>query len=601
MALQFIPQQDDGAILGFECHLVAQETPFPDDIREYEKDQTAIGLIEEHLQSRDDFELVDNIESLEHVEPPRTPAKKRRDEPPVFSARSRSESPFKPPIGALSNLVDASASPTIVVDTTDHIQLWNRAVGEFLNIPAQSVLGSEITHLLVTNFHATWKRWREKLLRSPDGSILKPKILLPLIKKDASVVMSNVRLSKINLFGDDYLVIALMPGEKKEDKADREESVKGVQRVAAADSNVDALADLQRHYKNVRLQFSQIAETLADNVSKIYLESLRNDESKKRYASIKRIADISAYIDRNLAYFTQEKKLNFAPTDINYIVGEINVRLQQFLPVNVELKANFEKSLNKVSADQDMLVHALGAICKNAIDAMPGGGVLTLETAMDESTDNVLIAINDTGIGFSNNVRKRLFEPFFSTKRSGMGKGLGLAAVYGIISAHHGSLTVENKPGEGTTVKVLLPAIVDNEEKQKVYEEEPSSHKGFVLVIDDEMDIAEATAMTLTREGYFVITSTSCSDGVAMFEMYRDEIDVVVIDNRLGESSGLECARQILNIDADAQFVFYSGADDDFELTGFIKKSGAGWLRKPFKTKELIAQIEKQLVDRKIE
>ena len=603
VTLQFIPQQAGELLLGFECQLVAQHSPQLDKVQEYEKDQTAIGLIAEQRGESDDFELVDNLHDFDVYQKPHAPKKEYAAAGGKLTDAAAREKANRSNMTSLSCLLDASATPMFLVDEKDRIQLWNGAMAALLDLPAKAVLKKNVSILLVANIQTTWQRWRTNLLKSQPGAVLKPKVLLPLIKKDKTVAMSAVELSKIDLFGKKYLAAALKPDAEMAADTESSELIAGNETPvpeAEAGASPESLAVLQRHYKNVRAQFSHIAESLAANVSNTYLQSLQNDESKKRYVSIKRIADVSAYIDRNLAYFTQDVKPTLRPVDVNYIIGEISERLQQFLPLNIELQANFAEPLGKVSADQDMLVHALGSICKNAIDAMPGGGVLAIETTKDADAKHVLVAIRDTGVGFSQKEKSRLMQPFQTSKRSSLGKGLGLAAAYGIIKAHLGDLTVEHQAGGGTIVTVSLPAVSERAAEQQHESEPAPQHKGFILVIDDDIDLAEATAMTLTRDGYLVITSTSCSDGLSMFEMYRDEIDIIVIDNLLGESTGLQCAKQILSVDSDAQFVFYSGADDDFELAGFIKSSGAGWLKKPFKTKELVEQIEKQLLAKNV-
>jgi signal transduction histidine kinase/CheY-like chemotaxis protein/PAS domain-containing protein len=602
--LQFIPQENEGVTFGFECHLIAHQTPFLKDVQEYERDQTAIGLIEESSQDNDEFELPGHYEDFVPEDLSASLKEEKNEARISLQSLSKGEQLFKSPITMLSHFLNASETPTVVIDSNNRIQLWNSALMGSLNIETKLLQKADVTSLLVTNIHSTWQRWRERMLQAPDGAVLKPKVLLPLIKTDGSVLMSSVRLRKVDLFGSVYLILTLADTatESISREADADVATGGVvsQNI---ESKIDfnSIAGIQQHYKNVRSQFSQLAEILAENVSHIYLESLQNEESKKRYAAIKRIADVSAYIERNLSYFTQESKPTLAPTDVNYIIGEIRDRLQQFLPININLQSNLDESLNMISADQDMLVHALGTICKNAIDAMPGGGTLDIQTKMDKSGENVIIMVSDSGSGISNTSRDQLMLPFFSTKKKSLGKGLGLAAAYGIVKAHAGELFIETQSDKGTTIVATFPALIDKDQAAGDTGKDSSSHKGFVLVIDDEIDIAEATATALTRDGYFVITSSSCADGLAMFEMYRDEIDVVVIDNLLRESTGLACAEKILECDENTHFVFYSGADDDFKLAGYIKRSGSGWLQKPFKIKELIVQIENQLAIKNID
>jgi len=386
--------------------------------------------------------------------------------------------------------------------------------------------------------------------------------------------------------------------EKIEDLAEEIEGV--VNDISESPQSNDRLGLLQDMYKQVRLQFSQMSDILLDNVTKMYPDSVRNKESKQRYAVIKRIADMCAYIDLNLSYFTQEKPVDLKSTDINYIVGELSFRLRQFLPDKIQLITKFDKNLPNVSADPDVLVHAFGMICKNSIDAMPEGGTLTLQTyktipKSKERNPMVVVKMMDTGSGLDTFGREHLFEPFNSSPKNSMGKGLGLAAAFGIVKSHNGVIDVQPGKDGGTGVTLKFPIVAEKNESSNAPDDKKRKFKGTVLVIDDNIEVAEGTAKMASRAGYHALTATTCADGERQVEKHKSTMDVVIIDNNLDECSGRECAQILLKINPDIKLIFYSGADDDFELFRYINRIGAGWLKKPFESKELAAAIEKVL------
>ncbi len=597
VTLQFIPQKTGDTFLGFECHLVAVQSLKLEDVQEYERDQTAIGLIAENREEDGDFELPGHIELSAQKGTPAAERAAAREVPQAKKGAGKRESGSHQPWYVFSHLLNVTESPMLITTADGLVQFWNSPFARLLGYDSNQLQNVDFKTLVIANMHSTWRRWQMRLLKAPDGAVLKPKVLLPLVKKDASIVMTTARLSKINIAGKNYIVLSLSPAKSDPGSQSFNDAVvQSGEASRGASTDILALEALQKHYISVRKQFAQIAETLFKNISSAYIESLQNEESKKRYLAVKRIADICAQIDRNLSYFTEEISPNLTSTDINYIVKKIKARLQHFLPISIELQTSLDRTLPRIMADQDMLVHALGTVCKNAIDAMPGGGVLTIETQWDEVGLEIIIGIRDTGSGFDRDLKKQLMTPFYTTKRDSLGRGLGLAAAFGIFNAHGGTLTLRNMPDGGALATIALPARAEEKPVLSSNDEDAAKRKGFILVIDDEMDLAEATAMALTRDGYFVITSTSCPDGLSMFEMYRDEIDIIVIDNHLIGATGLECAKKICELDENAQFVFYSGADDDNELARFIKETGSGWLPKPFKTQELIAEIERRLV-----
>jgi CheY-like chemotaxis protein len=204
----------------------------------------------------------------------------------------------------------------------------------------------------------------------------------------------------------------------------------------------------------------------------------------------------------------------------------------------------------------------------------------------------ISIIIRDAGIGLTESVRTHLFEPFFSSK-SRIGAGLGLSAAYGIVKSHGGSISITDTPGQGVTVTISLPVM-------QAAQRDEMQPKGYVLIVDDEQEIAEATAMTLRREGYAVFTSTSCQDAFRLFEQVGAKIDLIILDNQLGSTKGTSCAQELLSRAPHLPILFYSGADDDLELMAFIKNIGAGWLKKPFSSHELLSHINSLIVKKKV-
>ena len=164
VTLQFIPQQAGDLLIGFECQLVAQQTPQLDNVQEYEKDQTAIGLIAERRGESDEFELGDNLHDFDIYQKSRAPQKKYHGVGGKPSDGAEMEKSTPSALAGISHLLDASATPMFLVDAADRIQFWNGAMTNILGLPAKSVLKKDVSNFLVTNIKTTWQRWRAKLL-----------------------------------------------------------------------------------------------------------------------------------------------------------------------------------------------------------------------------------------------------------------------------------------------------------------------------------------------------------------------------------------------------------------------------------------------------
>jgi iron only hydrogenase large subunit-like protein len=170
----------------------------------------------------------------------------------------------------------------------------------------------------------------------------------------------------------------------------------------------------------------------------------------------------STKLVRSLLDFSRQSVPEFWEVDINEIIDRsYDLGIHSAEMQNVEVTKELSKKLPKITADFGQIQQVCTNLIMNAIQAMPGGGVLTIRTLMEG--ENVLIEISDTGTGISPENMKKIFTPFFTTKRNKKGVGLGLAISYGIVQRHHGRIEIQTKEGEGTTFRVYLP--VNHEEE----------------------------------------------------------------------------------------------------------------------------------------
>ncbi len=178
----------------------------------------------------------------------------------------------------------------------------------------------------------------------------------------------------------------------------------------------------------------------------------------------------------------------------------------------------------------------------NAVDAMVDGGTLRIRTGLDDARSSVVLKVSDTGIGMSDEVRRRCLEPFFTTKGE-RGTGLGLATTYGIIRRHGGSIGIESEPGKGTTFTIHLPVRPERTAASRDTEVGAPSRPLRVLAVDDEPVPLEVVVELLTGDGHAVQTATNGRDALQKFQ--AGWFDVVVTDMAMPEMSGVDLAFSI--------------------------------------------------------
>jgi CheY-like chemotaxis protein len=190
----------------------------------------------------------------------------------------------------------------------------------------------------------------------------------------------------------------------------------------------------------------------------------------------------------------------------------------------------------------------------NAVDAMPGGGAISIVTRSDN--DAVEISVTDNGIGMSDEVRRRIFEPFFTTKGA-KGTGLGLAMVYGIVSRHEGSVTVESKEGVGTTFAIRLPVGRGGPGPVMVSSSAGVDGGKRVLLIDDDESVLETLADALREARHEVVVASTGADGLE--RLRADRFDLVITDLGMPGMSGWEVARAVKALCPDTGVVLVTG------------------------------------------
>ncbi|MDH7488838.1 MAG: GAF domain-containing protein [Anaerolineae bacterium] len=341
--------------------------------------------------------------------------------------------------------------------------------------------------------------------------------------------------------------------------------------LAVAIQNARLYEDLQRAYEQLRLSqdeamraerlraLGQMASGIAHDFNNVltpvlgYLElALEHpnmpDEARSDVERARRGALAASSIVARLREFYRPRDATepFVPVDLNRVIGEaVDLTRPRWRDIPQEQGVVIDMRLElgpspRVQGDPAALRDLLTNLIANAVDAMPDGGTITIRTQTDGGS--VLLSVSDTGVGMTEEVRRRAFEPFFSTKGS-QGTGLGLSICYGIVQRHGGSIDLQSERGKGTTVFVRLPISGDT---LPIGGDEtlPALPPLTILLVDDEESVRAVVERMLTRAGHKVVTAGGGPEGIAEIQKRKPgEIDVVITDLGMPQVTGREVAR----------------------------------------------------------
>ena len=334
----------------------------------------------------------------------------------------------------------------------------------------------------------------------------------------------------------------------------------------------------------------------------------KEDELTKNYANqILVLSEKAANLTHGLLAFSRKQIISPRPVDINEIIKRVEKILTRVIGETIELKTHlFDKALI-VNADSIQIEQILINLATNARDAMPNGGSLSISTGQTEIDNKfinthgygdvgkyALLSVSDTGAGIDEEAKKKIFEPFYTTKEVGKGTGLGLSIAYGIIKQHNGYINVESEIGKGTTFSIYLPLTeesVDKETPTTTTTTIPIGGTETVLLSEDEAAVRTVTKSLLEEFGYKVIEAVNGEDAVTKFKENKDEIQLLVFDVIMPKKNGIEAYEEIKKMKNDIKILFLTGyAKDIIEAKGISEKD-ATFVSKPVSPNEFLKKL----------
>jgi PAS domain S-box-containing protein len=503
----------------------------------------------------------------------------------------------------LGALLNAGPDAMLVIDEAGLIVLANVQARKLFDYRREELIGRRV-ELLVPIADSRYRPHATGMPmvgRRRDGSEFLTEISMSTIATDAGLLVSAVvRDATARIEGEAELVRVnrKAEGRRLEAEADRitAEGEKEVAERVRLEAEVDReLLEAQLHQSQRMESLGQLAGGVAhdfNNLLGVILnyaafvgEELTRaaatpagsqwEEPLNDVKQIELAAGRGALLTRQLLSFARREVVQARALDLNIAIRRMEHILRRTIGEQIELVISLAANLPMIVADPGQIEQIVLNLAINARDAMPMGGILSIDTAMRDITENentvrliplgsyVSFRVSDTGVGMSEEVRDHAFEPFFTTKSSGEGSGLGLATVYGIVSQSGGYTKLLSEEGVGTSITILLPAAeqeaVRDDITGRVNDLGVLGGTETILVTDDEDEQREVAKRILTRNGYTVLTASSGAHAIECAASHVGPIDLLLTDVIMPQMQGPTVAREVKVLRPDIRVLFMSG------------------------------------------
>lgn len=329
--------------------------------------------------------------------------------------------------------------------------------------------------------------------------------------------------------------------------------------------------------------------------------NIKQDKIAITASIIKKLTKNAANALSKISNFLNVEIKSFKPIDLQKILDELIDIFKYCMPKNIQLKYERFSKNNFILGDYNTLLQAFINMVLNAIEAMPNGGTITINTTNTTESDKDLkpieilqIRISDTGLGIPNEIKNNIFSPYFSSKNI-PGTGLGLSVVYNAILNHNGSITFDSQPQKGTTFIISLPVVKDIPETK---EEEEKGSKEKILIISENSIEREIIKRILIKYNYDAYTAIDSYDAVESLKITKPSI--IIMESNLTRVSAEDTFDKIIEVFPEANILLYTGLILDEKTTNLILKGVKSVLYKPLDIKELLATIKSTLGESEI-
>jgi CheY-like chemotaxis protein len=358
--------------------------------------------------------------------------------------------------------------------------------------------------------------------------------------------------------------------------------------------------------------FNNLLTGILGNASFARLDIPANSPAQASLEQVELAAQRAADLCKQMLAYSGKGRFVVQQLDLSQLVRETGDLLQISISKTCALKYALAEGLPAISADATQVRQIIMNLVINASEAIGDrSGVISIATGVMHADrdylteahlspnipegEYVFLEVSDNGIGMSGETRARIFDPFFTTKFTG--RGLGLAAVLGIVRGHHGALKVYSEPGRGTTFKLLLPRVEGPAEAVPGQPAPMAAWRGAgaILVVDDEETVRATTRRMLERIGFEVLLAANGAEALEIYHREAAKVAGVLLDLTMPQLDGNATFTELRRLDPGVHVLLMSGFNEQDAVHRFAGKGLAGFIQKPFKPETLYAKLQEIL------
>jgi CheY-like chemotaxis protein len=353
--------------------------------------------------------------------------------------------------------------------------------------------------------------------------------------------------------------------------------------------------------------FNNLLTAMACETELALLRLAPDDPARKHLREIERVGERGAALARQLLAFSGRQVLQPKVVHLNSLLSDLDDELRRVLGDSIELRMDLDPDLDRVSVDPVQMQQAVLNLISNARDVLPQGGQVTLETRTIEVRPGnlthplrfkpgryVQLKVTDSGPGMAEEVRRRVFEPFFSTKQGTEVAGLGLSTTYGIVTQSGGQIVADGEPGKGSRFLIFLPSA---EEIDRTAGADEGVKKPWetILLVEDEENVRRPLSEILTSHGYNVLAAADAAQAIEISRRHTGPIHLMVTDILMAGMSGVELAEQLSYDRAGMKVLFATGYPAGLAEGSSLAQEDTPLLKKPFSGRDLAAKVREVL------
>ena len=426
-------------------------------------------------------------------------------------------------------------------------------------------------------------------------------IEISLRKKNGDLVPVEMTARLVEVGGSVYAVAVMR------DITDRIRTVEEKKKLETQLHQSQKMEAIGRLAGGIAHDFNNILTALTGYGTLLQMKMDKDDPLLMYVDQILSASQKAADLTQSLLAFSRQRPVTFASHNINKIIRGSEKLLKRLVTEDVVIRTVLAPEQPAIMTDATQIDQVLFNLASNARDAMPKGGVLTIETKQVELDNEfmtvhgygkpgkyVLVSISDTGTGMDEPEKEKIFDPFYTTKEVGKGTGLGLSTVYGIVKQHEGYITVDSEPGAGTTFHLYFPAACETAEKERPSQAPARGGSEAILIAEDNAAVRSLMREVLSQYGYFIVEAVDGTDAMEQFNR-SGEIDLLILDSVMPGKNGREVYNEINNIKPGIRVLFTSGYTRDIVLDKGIEDRNFHFISKPVQPIALLNKVREVL------